>query len=131
VFVFLAQFVKLPLWTYAISETRKIDGGAVGVGSRYQQTRTVPSLREERFEVTAFEPDRRLAIRGDLGPFDSEVTYLLDPAGTGTTITNTMDLRPAGALRLVAPLAASRVKAAVAANLATLKQLLEQGRVSS
>jgi len=128
VFGFLAQFENLPLWNYAISETRKIDGSAVGVGSRYLQTRTIPSPSQETFEVTAFEPDRRLAIRGDLGPFSSEVTYLLDPTGSGTTITNTMNLRSAGPLRLVAPLAASRVKHAVAANLDVLKQLLEQGR---
>jgi uncharacterized protein YndB with AHSA1/START domain len=125
VFGFLAQFENVPLWNYAISETRKIDGGAVGVGSRYRQTRTLPSQREETFEVTEFEPGRRLAIRGDLGPFRSEVTYVLDPTDTGTTITNTMNLQPTGAARLIAPLAASRVKQAVAANLATLKQILE------
>jgi hypothetical protein len=46
----------------------------------------------------------------------------------GTRLTNTVDIRPAsGALRLLAPLAASRVKAAVAANLDTLKQHLEAG----
>jgi len=128
VFGFLAQFENLPLWNYAISETRKIDGSAVGVGSRYRQTRTIPAPSQETFEVTAFEPDRRLAIRGDLGPFASEVTYLLDPAGNGTTITNTMNLRSAGPLRLIAPLAASRVKHAVAANLDVLKQLLERGQ---
>jgi uncharacterized protein YndB with AHSA1/START domain len=127
VFAFLAQFENVPRWNYAISETRKIDGRAVGVGSRYQQTRTLPTPSEETFEVTAFEPDRRLAIRGDLGPFYSEVTYLLDPTETGTTITNTMNLQASGALRLIAPLAASRVKAAVAANLDTLKQILENG----
>jgi len=36
-----------------------------------------------------------------------------------------MTLQASGPLRLVAPLAAPRVKAAVAANLDTLKQILE------
>lgn len=126
VFEFLAHFGNLPLWNYAISETRKISDGPVGVGSRYRQTRTLPTRREETFEVTEFEPDRRLSIRGTLGPFHSEVTYLLAPTANGTTLTNTMNLQPSGALRLVAPLAASGVKSAVAANLDTLKQILDK-----
>src|SRR2546421_341659 len=43
VFRFLAHFENVPRWNYAISETRKITGGPVGVGSRYQQTRTLPT----------------------------------------------------------------------------------------
>jgi uncharacterized protein YndB with AHSA1/START domain len=125
VFEFLAHLENVPRWNYAISETRKISGGAVGVGSTYRQTRTVPTRSDETFEVTEFEPDRRLSIRGALGPFESEITYVLTPADNGTTLINTMDLRSSGPLRLVAPLAAARVKSAVAANLGSLKQILE------
>ena len=125
VFKFLAHLENVPRWNYAISETRKISGGAVGVGSMYRQTRTVPTRSDETFEVTEFEPDRRLSIRGALGPFESEITYVLAPADNGTTLTNTMDLRSSGPLRLVAPLVAARVKSAVAANLGSLKQILE------
>jgi len=128
VFAFLAHFDNVPQWNYAISETRKITGGPVDVGSRYRQTRTVPTRSEETFEVTEFEPDHRLSIRGALGPFQGEITYLLEPAGNATTLTNTMDLQASGPLRLVAPLAASRVKSAVATNLDTLRQILETGR---
>ncbi len=127
VFAYLADFENLPRWNYAISETRKMTAGSVGVGSRYRQTRTVPSRSEETFEVTEFEPERRLSIRGPLGPFGAEVTYLLASVENGTSLTNTMNLEPSGPLRLIAPLAASSVKSAVAANLRTLKQILEGG----
>jgi uncharacterized protein YndB with AHSA1/START domain len=125
VFRFLARFENVPLWNYAISDTRKITSGSVGVGSRYRQTRTLATPRTETFEVTEFEPDRRLSIDGSLGPFRAEVTYLLTPAGDGTALTNTMHLQPPGRLRFVAPLVASRIKSAVAANLDTLRQILE------
>ena len=125
VFGFLADFENVPLWNYAISETRKISDGPVGTGARYRQTRTLPSPGEETFEVTEYEPDRKLAIRGPLGPFQADVTYLLTATGDGTSLANTMDLRPTGAARLIAPLAGSRVKSAVAANLGSLKRLLE------
>lgn len=128
VFAFLADFENVPLWNYAISETRKIDDGPAGVGSRYRQTRTLPSRSEETFEVTEFEPDRKLSIRGTLGPFHSEVTYLLEPTRSSTTLTNTMNLQTSGPLRLVAPIATSRGKSAVASNLDTLKKILETGR---
>lgn len=128
VFAFLAHFENLPLWNYAISETRRISGGPVGIGSRYRQARTLPTPSEETFTVTEFEPGHRLSIRGALGPFEGDITYLLEPAGDATTLTNTMNLQASGPMRLVAPLAASRIKSAVAANLDTLKDILEAGQ---
>jgi uncharacterized membrane protein len=125
VFAFLAHFENLPLWNYAIAETWKITDGPVAVGSRYRQTRTLPTRSEETFAVTEFEPVHRLSLGGALGPFEGQIHYLLEPVGDATVLTNTMTLQPSGPLRLVAPLAAPRVKAAVAANLDTLKQILE------
>jgi uncharacterized membrane protein len=125
VFAFLADFENVPRWNYAIAETRKITDGPVGVGTRYRQTRTLPTRSEETFAVTEFEPVHRISIDGALGPFEGEIRYLLEPLGNATVITNTMTLQPSGPLRLVAPLAAPRVKAAVATNLDVLKQLLE------
>ena len=128
VFAFLADFENLPAWNYAIVETKKTSPGPVGVGTTYRQLRSIPTRSEEGFEVTAFEPTSRLEVHGDIGPFTATSSYLLAPMGEGTRLTNTVDLQPAsGGLRLLAPLAASRVKTAVAANLDTLKQLLETG----
>ena len=127
VFGYLAKFENVPRWNYAISETRSLTGQPVGVGSRYVQSRTIPTHSEETFEVTEFEPDRRLAIRGTLGPFPADVVYVLEPAGTGTVLTNTMDLKARGPISLVAPLATRQIKSAVATNLAKLKDILEGG----
>jgi uncharacterized protein YndB with AHSA1/START domain len=128
VFAFLADFENIPTWNYAIVETKKTSPGPVGVGTTYRQLRSVPSRSEEGFQVTAFEPSSRLEVHGDIGPFTATISYLLAPTDHGTRLTNVVDLESAsGVLRLVAPLAASRVKTAVAANLDTLKRLLETG----
>ncbi|WP_448003221.1 SRPBCC family protein [Agromyces bauzanensis] len=127
VFAYLARFENIPRWNYAISETRKLTGGPVGIGTRYRQARTLPTPSEEEFEVVEFEPDRRLSLDGDLAVFHARARYDLESAGDTTTLTNTMDLRASGPLNLVAQLATSRVQAAVAANLRTLKELLERG----
>jgi carbon monoxide dehydrogenase subunit G len=127
VFAFLANFENVPKWNYAIVETKKVSPGPVGVGTTYRQTRSVPRTSEERFEVTVFEPARRLEVQGQIGPFRAKIGYLLEPTGGATRLTNAVDLGSSGLLTLVAPLATSRVKHAVAANLDTLKQLLEEG----
>jgi hypothetical protein len=126
VFAFLADFENIPSWNYAIVETKKTSPGPVGVGTTYRQLRSIPSRSEEGFQVTVFEPSSRLEVHGDVGPFTATISYLLVPTDDGTRLTNAVDLESAsGPLRLLAPLATSRVKTAVAANLDTLKQLLE------
>jgi Polyketide cyclase / dehydrase and lipid transport len=122
VFTFLADFENIPKWNYAIVETKKTSPGAVGVGTTYRQIRSIPDRSEEGFKVTAF----------DIGPFIATISYLLTPIGDETRLTNAVDLKPSSAvLRLFAPLAVSRVKASVAANLERLKQVLETGRPSN
>jgi Polyketide cyclase / dehydrase and lipid transport len=129
VFAFLADFENVPTWNYAIVETKKTSPGPVGVGTTYRQIRSIPDRSEEGFEVTAFEPTGRLEVHGDIGHFIATISYLLTPTGDGTRLTNVVNLKPSsGVLRLLAPLAASRVKASVAANLDTLKQVLETGQ---
>lgn len=38
------------------------------VGSTYRQVRSVPRKSEEGFEVTTFDPPRRVEIKGVIGP---------------------------------------------------------------
>ena len=126
VFAYLADFENVPRWNYAIERTHKITDGPVRVGSRYHQTRTLPRRAEETFEVVTFEPEHTIVVRGDLGPFHGDVAYVLESSGDATVVTNTMDLTASGPLRVVAPLASSRVSNAVAANLDVLRKILEQ-----
>ena len=129
VFAFLADFGNIPAWNYAITRTVQTSPGPAGVGATYRQTRAIPRRSEEAFEVTDFAPPSRLAIKGQIGPFDATSSYLLQPTADGTRLTNDVELAPSSALlRPFGPLAIPRVKAAVARNLGTLKQLLEGTR---
>ncbi len=129
VFVFLADFENIPIWNYAIDDTSKASAGPVGVGTRYRQTRTIPGRTTEEFEVTVFQPASRLAIHGQIGPFQATIGYELVSAAGATRLVNTVELEPAQArLRLLAPVVTPRIKAAVAQNLGTLRQVLESGR---
>jgi uncharacterized protein YndB with AHSA1/START domain len=125
VFAFLANFENVPRWNYAITETRQVSNGPMGVGTRFLQTRTLPARSTESLEVTEFEPERMLAMRGTFGPLPALTTYTLESLGDATCVTNAVVLERAGPLSLLGPLVTSRVKAAVAANLGQLKQVLE------
>ena len=126
VFAFLADLRNIPRWNYAIERTMQTSPGPARVGATYRQTRTIPRRSEESLEITVFDSPGRLAIAGQIGPFQATTSYLLEPAAGGTRLTNTVELEPASALlRPLAPLAVPRVKSAVAQNLAVLKRLLE------
>jgi hypothetical protein len=43
VFAFLSDFENVPKWNDAIVETRKVSQGPVGVGTVYQQVRSISS----------------------------------------------------------------------------------------
>jgi carbon monoxide dehydrogenase subunit G len=129
VFEFISDLENVPKWNYAIAETRKASEGPVAVGTRYRQLRSLPNRSEETLQVTEFEPDRRFAFEGGLGPFKGTLTYELEEIGGRTRLTNNADLEPRGIAKLAAPIAAGRVRGAVAENLEALRQLLERGSI--
>lgn len=126
VFAYLADLENLPQWNYAIEKTRKITPGPIGVGSRYLQTRVIPVRGEEGLEVTEFEPERRITLRGSLNALPALINYTLQADGSGTNLTNTVELQLPRTLNLLAPIATQRIRSAVAANLDVLKQTLER-----
>src|SRR5262249_15510823 len=129
VFAYLADAENLPRWNYAIEQTKKITAGPVGVGTAYRQTPTIPTRSQEEFEIVVSQPPGQLVLDGTFGPFRVRTSYLLEPVAGGTVLTNRWELEATSApLRLLAPVAIPQVKAAVAKNLRTLRQILENAR---
>jgi uncharacterized protein YndB with AHSA1/START domain len=126
VFAYLANLENLPRWNYALAETRQLTPGPPAVGTRYVQTRTIPVHAEETLEIIELTPNQQLIVQGTLNALPAHLTYTLQPEGTATTLSNTVNLQAPRPLNLLAPIALGRIKSAVAANLAVLKQLLEQ-----
>ena len=71
--------------------------------------------------------ESRTDVAGTLGPFDARITYGLAPVGSGTRLTNRVDLDPRLAVGFVGDVVGGRIRAAVAENLGVLKTLLEGG----
>ena len=125
VFAFLVDPANIPKWNYAIDSARPVSPGPVGVGTRIQQTRSVPRPATEELLITELVLGRRMVLEGDIGPLSGTLDYRVEEVPEGTKLTNTADLSGRGPLRLLAPLAASRVRDAVATNLDKLRNLLE------
>jgi hypothetical protein len=132
VFAFLADLRNIPKWNYAIARTVQTSPGPAGAGATYRQIRTIPRRSEESLQITIFEQPSRLVVQGQIGPFQATTSYVLKPAADGTRLTNDVELEPIPVLlRPVGPFATARIKAAMARNLSTLKELLEAPKASS
>jgi hypothetical protein len=59
VFAFLADLENVPKWNYAITKTRKTSPSEVGVGTTFEQTRSIPTPSREHLTITDFHPDRQ------------------------------------------------------------------------
>ena len=125
VFRMLERPEIIPAWNPAITSVRPITEGEVRTGSRFALRRTDPRPAIEEVQVIEHEPDRRFALRGDFGPFVGDLHYQLEETPEGTRLHHVAHLEPKGPARLIAPLAATRVRSAVADNLDRLREFLE------
>ena len=94
------------------------------------------TMREERrllgrvvhatWTITRFEPDRVFALRLRFGPLHGEFEYLLEPAATGTRLTQTTAIGLAGPLAVLSPLIAGEAQKEEDTELVRLKEIVER-----
>lgn len=48
----------------------------------------------EEFDVTDFDPTRRVEIQGAIGPFQARISYALEAMGDETKLANAVELTP-------------------------------------
>jgi hypothetical protein len=125
VFSFLARSENIPTWNYAIVETGPVSDDPVAVGKVYRQIRSSPYRAEETFEITSLKPDLTLGMEGDFGPLHGTLIYVFEGRGSGTLLTNTVQLEARGLAKITTAVSAGRLQRAVAANLGVLKEVLE------
>jgi uncharacterized protein YndB with AHSA1/START domain len=126
VFALLERPEAIPVWNPAIESARPLTDGNVRKGSRFLLRRADPRPAIEEAEVIEHEPNRRYALQGDFGPFVGALEYRLEEAPEGTRLHHVAYLEPKGPTRLITPLAARRVRAAVADDLDRLGRVLER-----
>lgn len=93
-------------------------------------------MREERrllgrnasasWTLTRFERERAMALRLRFGPLRGEFEYVLEPAGTGTKLTQTTDVGLAGPLAILNGLMAAEAQKEEDTELVRLKEIVER-----
>lgn len=115
VFAFLADLEKVPRWNPAIEGTMKATYRPVRVGTTYRQVRSAPKRSEESFEITRVRPPACDRGRHRALPGPDRLRAGNRPGGDA--IDELGGAPPPIISRVMVPLAASQIRAAVASNL--------------
>jgi uncharacterized protein YndB with AHSA1/START domain len=125
VFAFLAEGENDRRWRSGVLDVRRKSGD--GKGAIYEQGVKGPFGRRvpADYEITEFEPDRRIGFRAIAGPVRPEGSYELEPLDGGTRVTFALHCSPRGAARLMTPMVARTMRSEVA-QLDRLRAVLEE-----
>lgn len=95
-----------PAWEPEVLEVRPEGNGALGLGSRVAMVRKESGkVTTTTFEVSAFDPPRRIGVRHLDGPMGFAIDFAVDPVDPATSdVTVSVDIRPRGPMRLLTPL---------------------------
>ena len=84
----VADVTRFAQWDPGTRKAVQVEGDGPGLGAAY--VLTVGSLRgplDLRYEVTEFEPPRRLRLVADTGTLRSDDQITIEPAGAGSRVT--------------------------------------------
>ena len=105
-FAFVADFANAAIWDPGVASSERANPGPVAVGARYRlQIRMGGRLAPMAYEITAFEPGRRVVLTGSGSGVNAVDDIRFDPTPTGTRITYVADIRLQGLRRLAEPFA--------------------------
>lgn len=124
VFAFLADGTNDRQWRTGVLDVTRKSGD--GKGAIYQQGVRGPFGRRvpADYEITAYEPDRRIEFKAIAGPVRPEGSYQLEPADGGTRLTFTLRCSPNGLAKLMTPMVAKTIRSEVS-QLDRLRAVLE------
>jgi uncharacterized protein YndB with AHSA1/START domain len=125
VFTFLADGEHDRLWREGVLDVMRKSGS--GEGAVYEQGVKGPFGRRvpADYEITEFEPDRKIAFRAIAGPVRPQGSYVLEPTANGTRVTFALRATPSGLAKLMTPMVARTMRSEVA-QLGRVKEVLER-----
>ena len=125
VFAFLADAENDPRWRTAVLDIARVEGE--GVGARYRQGVKGPMGRRitADYEITVFEPDRRLEFQTVEGPARPHGRYDFEDADGGTRLTFALDAELTGLRKSLMASSVQKTMDAEVRALDNLKRVLE------
>ncbi len=125
VFAFIADGEQCPRWRTGVLDIKRVSGE--GVGTRYAQGVRGPMGRRiaADYEITAFEPARRIEFQTTAGPVRPHGRYDFEATDGGTRLTFALDATVGGVRKLLMGSMVQRTMDAEVAALDKVKQILE------
>lgn len=125
VFAFVADGENCPQWRSGVIDIKRVSGQ--GVGTRYTQGVKGPMGRRVAadYEVTVFEPNRRLEFQTVAGPARPHGRYDFEAVNGETRLTFALDAELSGLSRLLMSGAVQKTMDAEVRTLDNLKRILE------
>ena len=128
VFAFATDPNNAPLWQSTSLETQQTSEGPVDVGTTFRDTTKFLGRRiESTYELTENDPPHKQCMRITSGPIPGSGCYLFEPAdgGGSTRFTQTFEAEVGGFFKLAEPLVGRALRRQTEADMATLKDILE------
>jgi carbon monoxide dehydrogenase subunit G len=103
-FAYVADFANSQEWDPGVATAERIDDGPVRVGSRYRLgVHLGGRVAPMEYRISVFEPPSRVVLVGSGSGVSAVDKIRFGPAGTGTRIDYTADIRLGGLLWLAQP----------------------------
>ena len=129
VFAFPTDTANGPLLIDEIAALDLVGAEPMGAGARLRATRVFfGRTASEEFNVAAYDPPSRYALRGSEGAVDAGMEFQLEAADRGTRIGMTIRVEFRWLMWVFEPLMSWLVKRQSTGRLAKLKRAFEQGR---
>jgi carbon monoxide dehydrogenase subunit G len=103
-FDFVADFGNAERWDPGVARSVRLDEGPLRVGSRFAlDVRMGQRVAPMHYQVVALDRPQRVVLVGSGSGVDAVDEIVFEPAGSGTRIRYTADIRLRGLLRLAQP----------------------------
>jgi uncharacterized protein YndB with AHSA1/START domain len=130
VFAYLGQLERHPEWQGQVESSELVTEGPTHLGTRAKHVRNVPGgKRTITFEISEYEPPRRMSFKGIDGPIRANGTVDVEPLDDGarSRVRLQLDFEGHGFGKLLLPLVRRDARKHVPIDQATLKERLESG----
>jgi hypothetical protein len=126
VFEYVTSVANHKAWQAGILEAKVTPEGPLGVGSTYQYTTEVMGRKiQSAMQISAWEPNKKWAVKTTGVPNAVETVYVFQPAGGGTQLTISMELS-GGYPPMAEPMIKQQMQKSLEEQGARIKQFVEK-----
>ena len=128
VWAVIADLESTPEWVPDLVSARRLDSGAIGVGSKLEEVMQVQGRKvTATVEIVGYREGELLEHKGEGGPVKFGGKFELNPSGNGCDVTNSWWLELSGMFRLASPMAASWARKNIEESMKALERKLAEG----